>query len=793
MARKKRKEKCCPTRDPIILNGHFTWASKGQKIEGLNVREYIKCCLAECGITQDCETGVCSIDLTNADASTLDTSDLDLTIDLQDNDDGTFNVTFNGVATPLALDVCKLITDGQCELFTLNGDIISAGDDIILPTPPEYTLLDNTDGTFSLLVDGVEVPVPLNVCNMITAGRCDLFEINGPNNGTTVQVGDVIEVISPNGTISINWDNLILELEANSDFYTDDPTNPTQQIHTAVDGTETCVPKCVSYLAGPQGDRIFTSDCKFMHTDLATGDNPCVVAGTTFPGLSVWKLKANSLDPNTIVHLSADGVLTYELLDCDNPSITSFDYCIQCPDGTTFTNTVDVIYTPPPIGEIRLDKDFTPNTVEIGDTVELQLTACNSGTGSITGISVTDVLPTGLVFAGTGGFPITGTLDATTVPGTVTWTPGVSLAPDECISQSFFVDVTTTDIYFDNFANAVADDGNGGITQDYDSDTLTQEPSPAVSITHDITGGPDNIVTNIVFEKDAGTTPADINDCITINKTINGNTFTYSGQWGTDIPSSFLEQCGVFGGTQTWSPTGEWILEGWVKNVNPTTLLIDPNLAHPIEWEAIIDRNCTGNTATDTDDICYFESLTFDNNTILGAATNPNPGTFGTPPLGGMTELYPAGVSPATFNGDGLIGSSGGRWFVGLIGDSGEIYAYEDCNGNLVNSTNPLTYGPGNATLAGGWFVQVAEFFNQELGLESPWTTRQFNDTINTWWETAALNALGQAQYDEVFDRISFLTSCASECSPTKLYVRSLTNSSIYFVIDIMKPSFLKR
>lgn len=270
--------------------------------------------------------------------------------------------------------------------------------------------------------------------------------------------------------------------------FTNDPSDPTLQIFTAEDGTEYCVPKCITYQVNAVDGSTITDRCIFNINLADNGDTPCQVDGTQF-GNSSYALvngSGNYEDEGFVINIDDDGTAMVIITgnECDSLHLgVTFDYIITCPDGTSNDATWTINYTPPPIGEIRLNKSFTVETSESGDIVEIQLTVTNVGTGPITDIEVTDPIDIAIFqIPATGGLlqgqSVTGSVSL--LGNVIVWDlQGTSLAPNASITQSVFLEQIDNFEYYPNAAKAEGNDGVNGpaSTVDYGIDELSAPPS----------------------------------------------------------------------------------------------------------------------------------------------------------------------------------------------------------------------------------------------------------------------------------------------------------------------------
>ena len=145
------------------------------------------------------------------------------------------------------------------------------------------------------------------------------------------------------------------------------------------------------------------------------------------------------------------------------------------------TLTVNASLLPP-----KISKSFSPSSIPAGGTSDLEFTITNPNTdpttGTLTGLSFTDPLPSNLTLASVPDTPqCNGTVSYNSGTDTITFTGG-SLVANKTGTSSCPIDVSVTGTVggsYDNTTSAITST-NGG-TGNTASDTLTVVPPPAIS------------------------------------------------------------------------------------------------------------------------------------------------------------------------------------------------------------------------------------------------------------------------------------------------------------------------
>lgn len=246
------------------------------------------------------------------------------------------------------------------------------------------------------------------------------------------------------------------------------------------------------------GETIQTDECKFQHDLTLNGDTPCSIlpAGTTPYGPTIYKL--DTVPDDMIVVVDSGGIATIEMTDCTTPLIGSFDYTICCGDGTESTATVNIEFTPPPVGDIRLEKEFQDvdgnliGAASSGEVVLIKLEVFADPTSSgpvLLPIKITDLNLSDCFDLST--FAVVSNTDAgsTAAPAgpNVEWDLSAPLNPAGSSQVLIFqVEVSDDKPYIPNLATAVGvADADGNPTSDSAIDSLTSPPAPASEVVVD--------------------------------------------------------------------------------------------------------------------------------------------------------------------------------------------------------------------------------------------------------------------------------------------------------------------
>lgn len=368
---------------------------------------------------------------------------------------------------------------------------------------PSDSLVDNGDGTYThTSVDGSVQVIDTNQTVSVANNGDGTYDITDDSGNVTTIAPATSVFTDINGDVGYGTINSATHDDGNGNIVTeteivtgfeDDPNDPYQQIYRSEDGTEYCVPKCVEYFAAPVNDVYTITNCDWQKICPKDNDlNICLGLNGT-PDQHIYKVKHGDKDEGTLFEVVTgnDGCFLIKPIGCpDTPFMNgNFDYCIECPDGSQWDAEVVINYTPPPVGEIRLEKEFIDangdpaNQVETGDIVFIKLTVSNVGDvgSSISNIQVTDFLNPNLTFVGSDA-PLPETVSV--VGSNVVWDlVGITLGDPGSGTETevTLVEVEVTGTGFmdiPNTAQAVGIDNNGDTTSDWAVDSLSPLPEP---------------------------------------------------------------------------------------------------------------------------------------------------------------------------------------------------------------------------------------------------------------------------------------------------------------------------
>jgi len=386
--------------------------------------------------------------------------------------EGGNNVTVTGTGSqsdPWIINGCCVIINPEnpSTLIITDGE----GNETTYVPPAESDLVLTTDGDATGVTQSGTADHTVDI--IVTSTDPDNIATVGPEGGTLVTCEDILGCVGTDSTTVVNNGNGTKTL-----------------IHTAVDGTVTtwCVPTCNTTIASEVGETFaMDSNCGVQTFNINTnGDLPCETrdedGNLISSGDGIYTLKGIDNPTNLdLVALTTDGKAIVQPIDCNKPIAEGIQTCIVCPDGTVSNIVTDLFtFTPPPIGDIRVDKnnDTSSNTASTGDTYTYTIVVCNdpNATGPITDITVTDNLPTELTYVSDDGG--TGSGVTSNAGQIVTWTFPGPLAPGACESLDIAVEVTGA-IGFEFIANITTASGDDGIngpdsTTDSDIDVINE-------------------------------------------------------------------------------------------------------------------------------------------------------------------------------------------------------------------------------------------------------------------------------------------------------------------------------
>ncbi len=251
--------------------------------------------------------------------------------------------------------------------------------------------------------------------------------------------------------------------------------------------------KTVAANADEDSSGSVTADDTLTYSLTATNVGETTLSGVTIDDPSIATLDCApalpaTLVPGASVTCTGEAVVSQAQLDAglvENTATTSG----TDPRGTEVTDRDQAQIVPQSISSIDLDKVLDSNadedstgTVTLGDTVTYGFTATNTGTVTLTDVSIADAMP-GL--------------------GALTCTPGqpTTLAPGESLECTASITVRQHHVdagRLDNTATATATPPSGPPVADDDSETVTVAQDPSIRVAKTVLG--------------AGDTPGETND-----------------------------------------------------------------------------------------------------------------------------------------------------------------------------------------------------------------------------------------------------------------------------------------
>jgi uncharacterized membrane protein len=339
------------------------------------------------------------------------------------------------------------------EVTTPSGTVVKAIDTITIVDVSKA--LDDTKST--------PENTPVTYCplanDMVPAGT-KITNINGQ----IVTVGVPINV--PNGTVIVNADGCVTFTPA-KDYvgtvsFPYEATTPTGEVVKAIDTiTITPVSKAID------DTKVTPVNTPITYCPLA---NDMVPAGTKIISIDGKPVTVGVpvTVPNGTVTLNADGCVTFTPAK-DYVGIVTFPYEARTPSGS-IVKAIDTI-TINGEGKIELDKAATyvdangDGKLGLGETVKYAFTIKNSGTTTLTNVTVTDTMP-GIIIIGT---------------------PIPSMAPGAVDTTTYTATYIVTQADLDkgmvvNQATVSGKDPNGNIVKDLSNDPTTSNPNDPTSL-----------------------------------------------------------------------------------------------------------------------------------------------------------------------------------------------------------------------------------------------------------------------------------------------------------------------
>ena len=583
---------------------------------------------------------------------------------------------------------------------------------------------------------------------------------SGPSNTTGVTVGDLlpnglqyvsdtgggsynsgtgtwtIGALTSGGTATLQITALVLATGTYTNYAQvltsglNDPDSTPGNGSTTEDDDDTVIltpiPVADLSITKTDGQTSDTPGTSITYTIVVTNNGPSAVTGAnvvdnlpaTLSGISWTASYANGSGPangagniNVLVNLLAGGTATFTVNALIDPAATgtlSNTASVTPPGGTTDStpgnNSATDTTTLLPVGDLSLTKTANNNTPLVGSTVTFTITVSNSGPSNTTGVTVGDLLPSGLQYVSdTGG----GSYNS----GTGTWTIGTLTSGGTATLQITAL-VRPTGNYA-NYAQVVTSNaadpdstpGNGSTTED-DDDTVILTPIPVADLSITKTDGSSTytpgapITYTIVVTNNGPSFVANATVTDTLPANLIGATWTasYTGL-GSSGPASGAGHINALinlaaSGTATFLVTGTMVSTATGNLVNSASVTAPGGTSDP---------NPGNNSATDTDTAAPMADLSITKTdgsaeyfpggtttyTIVVTNTGPSFVTGAT-----VTDTLPAPITSATWTVSYTgVGSSGPASGAGNINANVNLAAGGTAVFTLVASISPTASG----------------------------------------------------------------------------------------------------
>ncbi|WP_263361285.1 DUF7507 domain-containing protein [Flavobacterium collinsii] len=415
-------------------------------------------------------------------------------------------------------------------------------------------------------------------------------------------------------------------------------------------------------------------------------------SGTYTSGTGIWAIGTLANGANAtlsiIATVNASGTYT------NSASITANEA-----DPTPGNNTSSVTPTPVAQSNVGITKTASSATPNVGSNVTFTLTATNAGPSNATGVSVTDILPSGYTFVSSS------TASGTYTSGTGIWAIG-TLANGANATLSIIATVNASGTYT-NSASITANEADPTPGNNTSSVTPTPVAQSNVGITKTASSATPNVGSNVTF---------------TLTAT-NAGPSNATGVSVTDIlPSGYtFVSSSTASGTYT-SGTGIWAIGTLANGANATlSIIATVNASGTYTNSASITANeadpTPGNNTSSVTPTPVAQSNV--GITKTASSATPNVGSNVTFTLTAtnagpsnatgvsVTDILPSGytfVSSSTASGTYTSGT--GIWAIGTLANGANatlsIIATVNASGTYTNSAsitaNEADPTPGNNT-----------------------------------------------------------------------------------------------
>ena len=208
------------------------------------------------------------------------------------------------------------------------------------------------------------------------------------------------------------------------------------------------------------------------------------ISGTYTSGTGVWAIgaMANSGTASLTITATVNATGTYA-----NTATITGNQTDPTPGNNTSTNTP----VPVPQTDLAIVKTVNNSTPNVGTTVIFTLNAINNGPSAATGVSVSDLLPSGYTYVSSS------TLNGTYTSGTGIWAIG-NLANSGTASLTISATVNATGIYV-NTSTITGIENDPILTNNSSSVTPSTNPVADLSVVKTVNNSTPNVGSNVTF------------------------------------------------------------------------------------------------------------------------------------------------------------------------------------------------------------------------------------------------------------------------------------------------------